>query len=303
MSFGSYLNTYIGQRPTMLSRMAACMGGAVLQPKSGKSRMKRPITILSTLFFTVSMLTACSDAQQSETPTVPNAKRSSRFVSQTQDEVQPKDPAEQEPGVLTGRVVFVGDVPPPRRIQVNKDEEHCGHAKRESQNVVVSSEGGLSGVVVEIRGIPEPAEGWQWQHPKEGYVIRQKSCCFHPQLLVVPNETELTIFNDDPVTHNINTGQWNVLQASGTEPMTETIRYPDPHFFHVSCNIHSWMESWIYVAQSPYHAVTGKDGTFRIDNIPPGKYRVEARHPTLRKKRFRITVHGGKTVVQKVRFE
>lgn len=265
--------------------------------------MKRPITIMATLFFTAALLTACSETRQSETPTAPKAKRSSRLVSQTQTNDGPKDSAEKKPGVLIGRVVFFGEAPPPRRIQVNKDVKHCGHVKRKSQDVVVSSDGGLSGVVVEIRDVREPAEGWQWQHPKQGYVIRQKGCCFHPQLLVVPNGTELKIYNDDPVSHNINTGQWNILQASGTEPATKTIRSTDPQFFHVSCNIHSWMESWIYVAASPYHAVTDKDGSFRIDKIPPGKYRVEARHPTRGKKRFRITVQEGKTVEQEVRFE
>jgi len=29
---------------------------------------------------------------------------------------------------------------------------------------------------------------------------------------------------------------------------------------------------------SPYFAISGKDGTFKIANVPPGKYTLEAAH-------------------------
>jgi hypothetical protein len=49
----------------------------------------------------------------------------------------------------------------------------------------------------------------------------------------------------------------------------------------VKCNVHSWMRSYIGVVEHPYFAVTGKDGTFQIKNIPPGDYTVEAWHEKL----------------------
>lgn len=41
------------------------------------------------------------------------------------------------------------------------------------------------------------------------------------------------------------------------------------------------MQSWIYAADSPYWAVTREDGTFVIDDIPPGAYSITAWHPSL----------------------
>jgi hypothetical protein len=38
------------------------------------------------------------------------------------------------------------------------------------------------------------------------------------------------------------------------------------------------MFSWITVVDHPYFAVTGKDGTFKISNVPPGKYTITAMH-------------------------
>jgi hypothetical protein len=32
------------------------------------------------------------------------------------------------------------------------------------------------------------------------------------------------------------------------------------------------MLAWIYVADNPYYAVTGKDGSFTIRDVPPGQY-------------------------------
>jgi uncharacterized protein (DUF2141 family) len=47
----------------------------------------------------------------------------------------------------------------------------------------------------------------------------------------------------------------------------------------VDCDAHGWMEGWIYVVSNPYYAVTGEDGSFRIDNVPPGDYTLVAVQP------------------------
>ena len=41
------------------------------------------------------------------------------------------------------------------------------------------------------------------------------------------------------------------------------------------------MFAWVTVVDSPYFAVTGKDGKFTIKNVPPGKYTLEAAHRKL----------------------
>ena len=38
------------------------------------------------------------------------------------------------------------------------------------------------------------------------------------------------------------------------------------------------MFAYVTVVDSPYFAVTGKDGTFKIANVPPGTYTLEAAH-------------------------
>lgn len=190
-------------------------------------------------------------------------------------------------GILEGRVLFEGDVPPPRKIVVNKDVDHCGKLPAEQQDVVVSSSGGLANVVVEVLAVDAPDEGWTWEHPKDGYALRQKGCAFRPAVVILPAGQELKVFNDDPVSHNINTGEWNFMQSGGdTEPLVRSVSGRQP--VRVQCNIHSWMESWIYTVASPLYAVTDEDGNFRVEGVPPGKYRVRAWHPSLRREQESI---------------
>ena len=48
--------------------------------------------------------------------------------------------------------------------------------------------------------------------------------------------------------------------------------------YHVTCDLHSWMSAWVVVTDQPYVAVTGTDGTFSIDDVPPGEYKVRIWH-------------------------
>jgi len=50
------------------------------------------------------------------------------------------------------------------------------------------------------------------------------------------------------------------------------------------------MFSYVSVFDHPYFAVTGKDGTFKIPNLPPGKYTIEAIHRKAGKSSQEITV-------------
>ena len=52
-------------------------------------------------------------------------------------------------------------------------------------------------------------------------------------------------------------------------------------FLKFKCDVHPWMFAWVSVFDSPYFAVSGKDGKFVIKNVPPGKYTVEAAHRKL----------------------
>jgi len=56
------------------------------------------------------------------------------------------------------------------------------------------------------------------------------------------------------------------------------------------CDVHKWMNSYAGVLEHPFFAVTGADGTFTIDGVPPGTYTVEVWHERLGTKEMSVTV-------------
>jgi len=50
------------------------------------------------------------------------------------------------------------------------------------------------------------------------------------------------------------------------------------------------MRAWIGVSSHPFFAVSGEDGTFRIEGVPPGTYVIEAIHEKLGRKEGKLTL-------------
>jgi hypothetical protein len=44
------------------------------------------------------------------------------------------------------------------------------------------------------------------------------------------------------------------------------------------CDVHPWMFAYVGVIEHPFFAVTDKEGSFIITNVPPGDYLLEAYH-------------------------
>ena len=61
----------------------------------------------------------------------------------------------------------------------------------------------------------------------------------------------------------------------GGADLTYTFAKPEM-FLKFKCDVHPWMFAWVSVFDSPYFAVSDKDGKFAIKNVPPGKYTIEA---------------------------
>jgi hypothetical protein len=52
----------------------------------------------------------------------------------------------------------------------------------------------------------------------------------------------------------------------------------------VVCDAHPHMSAWMIVHDSPYYAVTDERGAFRMEGVPPGRYKVTMWHEGFRPK-------------------
>ena len=71
--------------------------------------------------------------------------------------------------------------------------------------------------------------------------------------------------------------------------------------YQIRCDAHDWMRGWVLLLDHPYGATSGEDGSYVIDQIPPGTYMLKAWHETLGEQVTEITVTAGGTT--EVNFE
>ena len=207
-------------------------------------------------------------------------KSEQQAKTETQEQVQAVDPAIA--ATISGKIKFEGTAPKPKMIQVTADA-YCSkqHEKAQiaSEEVVVNNNKTLSNVLVYVK---KGLEGKTFAAPKESVVLNQHGCWYEPHVVAVMVNQPLVVRNGDDTLHNIhampkiNQG-FNFAQPAKGMESTKTFD-KEELVIPVKCDVHSWMGGYIGVLSHPYFAVTGKDGSFSLKNLPPGEYEIEAWH-------------------------
>jgi plastocyanin len=202
-------------------------------------------------------------------------------------------------GSLEGKVVFQGTVPSPRKVIPTQDQQVCG-GPRDEPRIILGPDNTVQGAIVYLKGVEK---GKALEKPKKPPVIDNTKCKFEPELQVVPVGTEILILNSDPVLHNTHgylitdsrRGRTVFNQALPQKGQQVKTVLKLPGIVDVACDVHGWMQGWILVAENPYHAITEKNGTFAIKDIPPGKYTLATFQPYTGVRETPVTVEAKKT--------
>lgn len=183
-------------------------------------------------------------------------------------------------GQVVGTVSFEGQAPAGERIDMSEEptcaEKHDGQPMKMS--TVVGANGGLANVFVRVsEGLPSGS----WQTPSEAVELDQEGCVYEPHVLGVQTGQTVTLRNSDGLLHNINarpTEQRGFNVSQPTNMTTNRTFSRAEVMIPVQCDVHGWMEAYIGVQEHPYFAVTAEDGSFAIENLPPGDYTIETWH-------------------------
>src|ERR1700751_3079637 len=206
-------------------------------------------------------------------------------------------PAPVGNAVLKGIVKFEGTAPKAARINMSADPD-CARlhpSGASSEDFVTDSNGGVENVIVFVSdGLGDRT----FDAPSQPMKIEQKGCMYQPHVVAMRANQELEVINEDETTHNIhplprNNPEWNKSQPPG---LSLEVSFPCQEIsIPVKCNIHPWMKTYIAVFKHPYFVLTGKNGSFEMDNLPSGNYTLEAWHEKLGTATQQITIGDAET--------
>ncbi|RMF62762.1 MAG: hypothetical protein D6743_11745 [Calditrichaeota bacterium] len=198
-------------------------------------------------------------------------------------------------GTITGKVIFDGEIPVPKQIQVTKDTKVCGKHKVDESLLVDKNTKGIKNAVVYLKDVQS---GKSWQIAGKDLAIDQKGCRFSPHVLVVPAGQPFMVLNSDGILHNIHTRSERNPMVNKAQPKflkKMKLTFEEPEFVQVACDVHNWMHGWIVVAPHPYYAVTDDSGEFQLTDVPPGTYTLQIWHETLGSQSKTVEVKAGGT--------
>ncbi len=193
-------------------------------------------------------------------------------------------------GSVKGRIIWKGDVPEPVLLHPKgasvKDAEVCAATDMYRQDLVVDPETkGIANIFIYLRKAPKKI------HPdakefESSVIFDQKNCTFIPHAMLVRAGQSVEVLNSDPVAHNTHTYPIrNKGENLTVAPMTTagkgplfTTRASEILPTEVKCDFHGWMNAYWLILNHPYAAITAKDGSFEISNLPAGRHKFRVWH-------------------------
>jgi hypothetical protein len=198
---------------------------------------------------------------------------------------------------ISGKVSYRGNASKLKPVDMAKQPEcvkmHANHPLF-PESFVSGIGNSLQNVVVYISAGPPDND----PTPLRPALFDQKDCHYTTHVLALHVGQEISISNSDPFSHNIHpiariNREWNRIQPPGTPAFSYS--YEKEEFIPVKCNIHPWMQGYFAVLKTKHFAVTGEDGSFRIPDLPAGKYTITAWQESYGTQSQEITVNGAET--------
>ena len=198
-------------------------------------------------------------------------------------------------GVIKGKVVYDGTSPVMKELTAvdgHEDKAKCHEGSTKDPTWIVNKDNGVADVIVYLEA---PAgkffaldEKQAKSYTNEPW-IDQPFCLYEPQTVAIfaqyktedgkghDTGNKFTIKNSAKVSHNTkikgdgkaNETESHNLSAGDTKGVQQKIKF-QRDLLPISCDKHSWMTGTLKTFEHPFFAVTGKDGTFEIKNVPVG---------------------------------
>ncbi|MET0648417.1 MAG: carboxypeptidase regulatory-like domain-containing protein [Pyrinomonadaceae bacterium] len=211
-----------------------------------------------------------------------------RPQEQTQTFYQPTG----EESTLEGVVNVEGAVPPRPLISMEADA-FCASQNRGGAPVddIVVERGRLANALVYVESAALDAQKFE---PRPWVpALGRRRCRTVPHVLGMQAGQTLHVQNNDRTAHNYRfQTKVNPLYNQALAPgggFQILFKEPEPPFV-VTCRQHPWERGYVAVLPHPFYAVTGRNGSFIIESLPPGDYEVVVWHEKFKEARTKVSV-------------
>ena len=209
-------------------------------------------------------------------------------------------------GTIQGKATLIGKMPFPRiyhlilfpNIDMCAEVDTDDEMNRVLDDFKVSPDGGLKDVVVTIQHVDAGKP-----FNKDPIYIVAENCKFLPDVSIIRQGETFKVDNLDAVMHNSQVyqkerGKILLNIPIPAEEVSEGKITFKKHYkiMQMICGMHEFMQTWGYRVQNPYYSQTKIDGNFKINNIPPGEYKLTAWHYLMKKQTQKIKIAAGETV-------
>ena len=103
---------------------------------------------------------------------------------------------------------------------------------------------------------------------------------YAPHVVVVPVGSTVRFPNHDPFNHNV----FSVSEPNSFDlglygrGEAKSYTFTHPGLVRIFCNVHPRMVAYVLVMENRYYAQPANDGSFSIDDVPAGRYRLHVWH-------------------------
>jgi len=108
----------------------------------------------------------------------------------------------------------------------------------------------------------------------------QRERTFVPHVMVVPVGSSVAFPNGDSLHHNVYFTFNEKVVDLGTyaRGQSKSFKFDKPGLARMLCRIHAEMSAFILVVETNHYDVSAKNGSYKVEKVPPGTYTLKAWH-------------------------